>query len=69
MASLKKISLSVCFISLLFPIINATAETLQYTYDDSGSLQQILFDDGTVLDYVYDNMDNRLQRTATEPDG
>ncbi|MCI5193365.1 MAG: hypothetical protein D3915_09600 [Candidatus Electrothrix sp. AU1_5] len=67
MASLKIISLPVCFISLLLPIINATAETLQYTYDDSGSLQQVLHDDGTAVDYVYDNMGNRLQRAVTAP--
>ncbi|MCI5115752.1 MAG: hypothetical protein D3921_13325 [Candidatus Electrothrix sp. AW1] len=67
MTFLKKISLPVCFISLLLPIINATAETLQYTYDDSGSLQQVLHDDGTAVDYVYDNMGNRLQRAVTAP--
>lgn len=65
MAFLKKILLQVLFISLLLPLINATAETLQYSYDDSGSLQQVTFQDGTVLDYVYDNMGNRLQRAVT----
>lgn len=69
MASLKKISLPVLLISLLLLISNATAEILQYTYDDSGSLQQILHDDGTAVDYVYDNMGNRLQRAVTEPNG
>ena len=65
----KKIPFPVLFISLLLPITTAIAETLQYTYDDSGSLQQITFQDGTVFDYVYDNMGNRLQRAVTAPGG
>ena len=69
MAALKKTTLPVLFIFLLLLITTATAETLQYSYDDSGSLQQITFHDGTVLDYVYDNMGNRLQRAVTAPDG
>ncbi|MCI5159851.1 MAG: hypothetical protein D3906_15780 [Candidatus Electrothrix sp. AUS1_2] len=67
MASLKKIHVPILFASLLLPLVNVTAETLQYSYDDSGSLQQITFQDGTALDYMYDNMGNRLQRAVAAP--
>lgn len=40
-----------------------SAET--YTYDDMLRLIRVQYADGTVVNYVYDNMGNRLQKTTT----
>ncbi|MDP3028708.1 MAG: RHS repeat domain-containing protein [Deltaproteobacteria bacterium] len=35
-----------------------------YTYDDLNRLLQVEYDDGTVIEYVYDEVGNRLQRVS-----
>jgi len=48
---------------LLSPV--ASAETINYGYDDAQRLVSAQYGDGTVVDYVYDNLGNRLQKATT----
>lgn len=41
------------------------AEAVQYAYDDMRRLIKVEYEDGTIVDYVYDNIGNRLQKTTT----
>ncbi|MEI7850318.1 MAG: CARDB domain-containing protein, partial [Kiritimatiellales bacterium] len=41
------------------------AETMQYSYDTMQRLTRVQHGDGTTIDYVYDNLGNRLVKTTT----
>jgi YD repeat-containing protein len=41
------------------------AQTTDYTYDDVGRLKRVIYPDGTVIDYAYDNAGNRLLERTT----
>ena len=41
------------------------AEVIQYSYDDMNRLSRVEYPDGTVVDYVYDNLGNRLMKSTT----
>jgi PKD repeat protein len=43
----------------------ALTETIQYGYDDVLQIMDIIYNDGTVEEYVYDNMGNRMQKAIT----
>jgi uncharacterized repeat protein (TIGR01451 family) len=45
------------------------AQTIQYGYDPTGRLTHVGYPDGSAIDYVYDNLGNRLTRTTTLPGG
>ena len=45
----------------------ATVETLDYSYDATDRLVRVLHGDGATVDYVYDNLGNRLVVTTTRP--
>ncbi len=45
--------------------IYASPETLQYSYDNAREVTKIAYDDGTDIDYIYDNMGNRIFKTTT----
>ncbi|MBI5057978.1 MAG: RHS repeat protein [Nitrospirae bacterium] len=45
--------------------ILAVTETIQYDYDNADQITKVTYEDGTVEEYVYDNMGNRLQKTIT----
>ncbi len=52
----------VCAIGLLAPRILA----IDYAYDEVGRLVQVVYDDGTSIDYAYDARGNRLSRSVAE---
>lgn len=51
--------------SVLMPYHGSFAETINYTYDNMLRLIRAEYGDGTVIDYFYDNLGNRLQKTVT----
>ncbi|MCP4351612.1 MAG: choice-of-anchor D domain-containing protein [Desulfobacterales bacterium] len=50
---------------ILAPVLTISAETINYTYDDMLRLKRAEYQDGTIVEYVYDNLGNRLQKTTT----
>ncbi len=46
------------------PLDRCAADTIRYEYDAQNRLTRVSYPDGTVTDYVYDNMGNRLQETT-----
>jgi hypothetical protein len=46
-------------------VISSFAETINYSYDNMQRLIRAEYGDGTVVEYVYDNLGNRLQKTTT----
>ncbi|MFH0908412.1 MAG: CARDB domain-containing protein [bacterium] len=52
---------------LLFLAAESPAETLQYSYDSMQRLTGVRHDDGTAVEYVYDNLGNRLMKSTTLP--
>lgn len=55
-------------ILILFTKIVYSAETINYSYDDMDRLTRAEYGDGTVVEYAYDKMGNRLQKRLTVPD-
>ena len=53
-------------LSLSVPLVSS-AQTLRYGYDVMGRLTQVVYGDGTVVEYVYDNLGNRLIQSITLP--
>ena len=45
--------------------VPSPGETLQYTYDSARRLTRVTYGNGTAVDYVYDNLGNRLTETTT----
>jgi parallel beta-helix repeat protein/predicted outer membrane repeat protein len=61
----------VCLTVSAFILLSAaisSAETTDYIYDDTSRLIRVEYEDGTEIDYVYDNMGNRMQKN-TDLDG
>jgi hypothetical protein len=44
----------------------ADASTVQYRYDELDRLYQAEYDDGTIVEYVYDNVGNRMEQRAVD---
>jgi YD repeat-containing protein len=54
--------------ALLFTLLTASqAETIRYLYDDQNRVIQIRYEDGTIIDYIYDEVGNRAQLSVTAP--
>jgi PKD repeat protein len=51
--------------ALLLPGWQLSGETLRYTYDSMQRLTRVVYEDGTRVDYLYDNMGNRLAKTTS----
>lgn len=49
----------------LVPQLALPAETLSYSYDNMARLTDVRYGDGTTVQYVYDNLGNRLQKATT----
>ncbi|MDD5154151.1 MAG: RHS repeat protein [Desulfovibrionales bacterium] len=49
--------------SFLF-LFASLAGAIDYTYDDLNRLLRVEYDDGTVIEYVYDEVGNRVQRVS-----
>ena len=58
-------------ISLLALVLCQTArpQTVQYSYDNLWRLTRAVYNDGSTIEYVYDNAGNRLMKSATPPPG
>ncbi|MBT8363149.1 MAG: hypothetical protein KJP23_00490 [Deltaproteobacteria bacterium] len=61
--SLKKISF-ILFILLLF-VSSSIAGTVYYRYDQLGRLTRAKYSDGSVIEYIYDAVGNRLSMKVT----
>jgi YD repeat-containing protein len=54
-------SLSLWFISASF------GGTVNYVYDNLNRVKQVRYADGTIIDYTYDELGNRLEEKVTAP--
>ena len=54
----------VCIVLLSF-FSTAFAETITYTYDNTGELNTVVSDRGATVQYTYDNSSNRLSQTIS----
>ena len=59
-------SLIMALVGSVFPTF-LRAQTLQYSYDSMQRLTRVTYADGTTVEYVYDNLGNRLLQTTTLP--
>lgn len=50
---------------LTHSFVYAVTETIQYGYDNDRQITGVIYDDGTDIEYVYDNSGNRLFKTVT----
>lgn len=57
--------LAVIVFVIFLPVIASFAETINYGYDKMGRLIRAGYEDGTVVEYTYDKMGNRLQKVTT----
>ena len=46
------------------PVIASFAETVNYIYDDLNRLKRVIYGNGTVIDYTYDEVGNRQQKSV-----
>lgn len=64
----KVIKIIICGIVFFLILANSVlAATAQYTYDNLNRLVQVQYDDGTVIQYSYDAVGNRLVQVVTPP--
>jgi hypothetical protein len=63
----KKNGLIISAVTILILIlVNASfASLVNYTYDDLNRLEKVEYEDGTIIDYYYDEVGNRTQRIVT----
>jgi parallel beta-helix repeat protein len=55
---------------ILFTAVSASfAEAINYSYDNMFRLTKAAYEDGTVVEYVYDNLGNRLLKSTILPGG
>lgn len=59
-------AIAICLLSILY-VTRATADSLTYTYDDLNRLKRAQHSDGTVVDYDYDEVGNRLTKDIYRP--
>jgi hypothetical protein len=59
--------LSGLFLTVLINTVisSAYAETIQYIYDNSRQVREVIYDDGTRVNYIYDTSGNRLSRDVS----
>lgn len=55
------------FAVVLISAIASFAETINYTYDEMLQLTKTQYGDGTTVEYIYDNLGNRLVKTTALP--
>ncbi len=63
---MKKIIQILFFIPLTFFAQDLHEEERLYEYDNLNRLSRVVFSNGTIYDYVYDNLGNRIQRNLSE---
>jgi len=60
----RPVLLALAWLATLLPL---HADTQQYVYDAMQRVKRVTYGDGTTVDYVYDNLGNRLMETTTPP--
>jgi PKD repeat protein len=62
-----RLLLAVASIALTFNAVSvqAVTETIQFNYDNSRQIRDVIYDDGSDLNFVYDTSGNRLSETTT----
>ncbi len=55
----------IIFTVLLLSAAASLADTIHYTYDDLNRLIRAEYDDGTIIEYEYDKIGNRLRKSIT----
>ena len=58
-------TLALLLAAILAPAYPAMGGSVSYEYDPLGRLERIVYDDGTVIDFVYDAAGNRTSRVVT----
>ena len=59
-------SLLFCIVVFYVPYTHADTENLSYDYDDDRQVREVIYQDGTTVDYSYDTSENRITKdTAT----
>ena len=59
------ISVILVFLLLCTVAQPTSAGSVSYEYDGLGRLERIVYDDGTVIEFVYDAAGNRTSRVVT----
>jgi len=60
---------SLVVMSLLFiSFLNSYAVTTNYVYDELNRLIRVEYENGTVIEYIYDQAGNRLEKRVQIPD-
>jgi len=63
--------LMICLAATVLLFLSASrcpAENLVYTYDDLNRLDQVIYPDGTMIKYAYDNVGNRREQRIESVD-
>jgi YD repeat-containing protein len=61
--------ISIAILSLFITsVVISYAETVNYVYDELNRLIRVEYEDGTVIEYIYDKAGNRLEKTIQIPD-
>jgi hypothetical protein len=61
----KRLIISAVTVLILILVNTSFASLVNYTYDDLNRLEKVEYEDGTVIDYNYDEVGNRTQRIVT----
>jgi YD repeat-containing protein len=61
--------ISIAIIGLFITsVVTSYAETTNYIYDELNRLIRVEYEDGTIIEYTYDKVGNRLEKTIQIPD-
>jgi hypothetical protein len=61
----KRLIVSVVTVLTLILVNSSFASLVNYTYDDLNRLERAAYEDGTIIDYYYDEVGNRTQKIVT----
>jgi YD repeat-containing protein len=56
---------ALCLNTILLVAAHAASGSVTYVYDDLGRLVEVVYDDGTVIEYTYDAAGNRETTVTT----
>jgi len=62
----RAVSWSVAASCFLLAVVSSFADSISYTYDDLNRLTKTQYGSGTVIEYTYDEVGNRLQKKITD---
>ena len=68
MQAILRLLMVIIFVAVgLAPVKQSWAEAITYTYDNLDRLTQVQYSDGTIIQYSYDQLGNRLVEQVTAP--